>query len=274
MSGRNDTPSSKAGSRAVNAGLTAFTAYDALHQSSVATGAASNAQIAKSAGTKLAAKGAGGSGGRAAKAAAKAAESNLASMAAKMLDSKVMQFASRAAPVLLAARAGWKAKEGYDQDGLRGAGRGVVQTLDLSKLVMQRGLLERGYDAMFGQAGGQSTPPQPMPGIHMAGGVDRTTMAITAMYDGSNAAGAVVNPGSTMNRPARLSPTQIKEFASANREFGGQQAGAKVASAEQQPQGGPRGFANPSVQKAAQEARGVQNVTDWARNAQPAEKKK
>lgn len=62
----------------------------------------------------------------------------------------------------------------------------------------------------------------------------------------------------------RLSSEQAMDFSSRNEAY----AAARPA-AEDGPGGGPRGFANPANQAAAQQARGVENITEWAQGATP-----
>lgn len=77
-------------------------------------------------------------------------------------------------------------------------------------------------------------------------------------------------PGSAPSAGAQLSLAHAKSFEQANAEFSAgraqasQQAEAQQGDGQGQAMGGPRGFANPNVQFAAQNARGVQNFSDWA----------
>lgn len=66
-------------------------------------------------------------------------------------------------------------------------------------------------------------------------------------------------------RPKALSPEQAAAFDSVEKSF----KRAPQPAEDGTGQGGPRGYANPNTQRAAQEARGVVNFTDWAATAQP-----
>ena len=318
MSGRNDnsTPSrsrnaGKAVGTAANVGLTALTAYETLHHASVATGAAGNAVSAKALGKKIAAKGSAEGAGKVAKAAAKVAENPLAKIAGQVLDSKIVNAASRLAPLLLAARAGWKAADGFQKDGARGAGRGLVETMDPTALAPmlvnavagthldERGALTRGYDAAFGRAPTPASTSAPSPNGEQGRG-DPTTLAVVAhAAQAQSPPAAAAAPAAGSQQQPRLDAGQLHQFGMANQNFMARQAAAPAAApaqqqaagkpsgqgsmpgakqpkqagqskgpaAEDKKKGGPKGFANPSTQRAAQEARGVKNVSDWARNA-------
>lgn len=86
---------------------------------------------------------------------------------------------------------------------------------------------------------------------------------------------------SQMSRPqgtGRLDFAQQAEFAKRDQAYRRHQApskGRNAAPSQRYGSGeGKRGFANPAVQKAAQEARGVQNITNWAKDAEPGSKKR
>lgn len=76
-----------------------------------------------------------------------------------------------------------------------------------------------------------------------------------------NAAFGVAAPNGVSGMSGRLSADQQQSFAKANAAYGSKAKSSK--SAENADKKG-RGFANAAVQKAAQEARGVKNVTPWA----------
>ena len=74
---------------------------------------------------------------------------------------------------------------------------------------------------------------------------------------------------SAMSRPGQsssLTPAQKDQFRKENAKFSAavqQRPPKKKGSGETR-----RGFANPAVQKSAQQARGVQNISDWAEDAE------
>lgn len=106
--------------------------------------------------------------------AAKAADSRGGQALAKgfnaVANSKVAGVAAKVSLPLLIARAGWNAGKGYAEDGVRGAGRGLIQTLDPTALLSMlagktgvasslagsagdgRGVGERIYDHYLGSA--------------------------------------------------------------------------------------------------------------------------
>lgn len=106
--------------------------------------------------------------------AAKVADSRGGQMLGKTLNavanSKAASIAAKASLPLLIARAGWNAGKGYAEDGVRGAGRGIIQTLDPTALISMvagktgiasslagsagdgRGVGERIYDRLLGSS--------------------------------------------------------------------------------------------------------------------------
>lgn len=67
-----------------------------------------------------------------------------------------VKFAGKMAVPLQILSAGAHAGEGFAEDGIRGAGRGVLNSLDPSTLWLDKGYLASAYDNAFGAA----TPPE------------------------------------------------------------------------------------------------------------------
>lgn len=106
--------------------------------------------------------------------AAKVADSRGGQMLGKTLNavanSKATNIAAKVSLPLLIARAGWNAGKGYAEDGVRGAGRGIIQTIDPTALISMvagktglasslagsagdgRGVGERIYDRLLGSS--------------------------------------------------------------------------------------------------------------------------
>lgn len=156
----------------------------------------------------------------------------------------------------LPAVVGWSAYQGAQEDKntLRGAVRGAIRGLDPSAIFMARGLGERAFDGAFGQATPKTsfwdTGPRPP-------FMDTFQKSLQKMRGAD--AGLQGSSG-------RLNAEQKKQFAVANAAFG-----QRALPAPEKNAGGEkaaRGWANPAVQMAAQEARGVVNVTDWAQSGE------
>lgn len=161
--GRGTSGRSTAG-RTIDAVATGVATFDAINHTS---SAASNLHQARSIAGRVVAKGrAGQAAGRTlskvANAAAKVADSRVGSALGKTVNtiagSTAFKVASRASLPLLGVRAGMNAFTGFQNDGVRGAVRGALSTVDPTGLVNSiaggdgRGVVERGFDAIFGQA--------------------------------------------------------------------------------------------------------------------------
>lgn len=151
-----------------------------------------------------------------------------------------------AGKLILPVTMAWSAAQGAREDQgsmLRGAVRGAVRALDPTQMFMERGLGERAVDATLG-----SMPKPQAPSLW--------NQKLSPWQQGS-AFGPPMQHG-------RLTADQQRQFADANASFAVRQAQAATAKAEAAKEKGARGWANPAVQMAAQQARGVENVTDWA----------
>lgn len=151
-----------------------------------------------------------------------------------------------AGKLILPVTMAWSAAQGAREDQgsmLRGAVRGAVRALDPTQMFMDRGLGERAVDATLG-----SMPKPQAPSLW--------NQKLSPWQQGS-AFGPPMQHG-------RLTDDQKRQFADANASFAVRQAQAATAKAEAAKEKGARGWANPAVQMAAQQARGVENVTDWA----------
>jgi hypothetical protein len=73
--------------------------------------------------------------------------------------------------------------------------------------------------------------------------------------------GALKTPAA---QPGTMTPGDAKRIETANAAFSRQQAAQSSGQADEGQGSGPRGWANPAVQFAAQQARGVQQFSDWA----------
>lgn len=242
-------------------------AYDLGHSAANVSGAvastASNAQIGGKAGSKIAARGnAGRSITGLSRAVARAADSNAARVASKVVNSPVVSGLSRFALPILAGRMAWNGIEGYKKDGWKGAALGAADAATF-------GLATSGVNKAAGLYQAAFASPS-------SGGGDKTTIEL-AKAAGHGMFGSPANAAPAPKEPKggspRLDAAKQKEFASENQRYM-QQGGGAQPSTQQQDQGGGnrlRGFANPAVLRAAQEARGVK-VSEWAANAEPAEK--
>lgn len=155
-----------------------------------------------------------------------------------------------AGKLILPVSMAWSAAQGAREDQgsmLRGAVRGAVRALDPTQMFMERGLGERAVDATLG-----SMPKPQAPSLW--------NQKLSPWQQGS-AFGPPMQHG-------RLTEDQKRQFAAANASFAVRQAQAATAKAEAAKEKGARGWANPAVQMAAQQARGVENVTDWAAQGQ------
>ncbi len=242
---------------AVGGATIAAAAYDVKQYSAQAagavTGGARNAQKAAKGAGKLAARGASGAakGLGIANAAAKAAQSPAAAVAGKILNSPLVNGLSRVALPILAARAAYNAYQGYQKDGVRGAVLGAADAATFGLASVGFDKAKSAYNTAFG---GPSN-----------GGLDPTAKALVE----------TTSPGkqfSDLTRPAfqppggspRITTAQAERYSAANGKFS---AGAQEkGEGDKQATGGPRGFANPATQFAAQSARGVRNISDWARD--------
>ncbi len=118
-----------------------------------------------------------------------------------------------------------------DENRLRGAARGAATALDPTAIFMRRGLMQRGFDAVFGEA-------------------DRPKSAIgfdNKDIDTHQGKGAIQQRriNSSSNEP------RTKAFNTANANFEGMKAASAAPSSNSL-----RGWRNPAVQAAAQAARG------------------
>lgn len=167
--------------------------------------------------------------------------------------------------VALPAVVGWSAYQGAKEDDnkVRGAARGAIRGLDPTSLLMARGLGERAFDAAFGAAKPKSvwetTPRPPFQDVF------RQEMGkMRDRFEGKPEPSLwekMWKSTPQSGQSGSLTPQQQKQFAGANAAYGRrQQTAAKPDAADG------RGWANPAVQAAAQQARGVQNVTAWAAN--------
>jgi hypothetical protein len=94
--------------------------------------------------------------------------------------------------------------------------------------------------------------------------IDRDPAAAGAKPPGT---GKAPRPQAAVTGP--VSRDAAKKFEAANAEFSGDRAAQSQQTASvdgEKPKGGPRGFANPNAQFAAQTARGVKNFSDWAQS--------
>lgn len=257
------------GSRMIDAAVGGATigaaAYDLGHQAANAAGAvastASNAQIGGKVGSKLAARGdAGRSITGISKAVAKASGSNAASVASKVVNSPIVSGLSRFALPILGARMAWNGYEGYQKDGWRGAAMGAADAATFGLASVGASKAMNAYQSAFASPTGAG---------------DKTTLAL-AKEAGHGMFGSPANAApAPKGGDARLDGAKQKEFAAANDRFMKGGGAAQPSQQQQQDQGGGnrlRGFANPAVLRAAQEARGVK-VSEWAANAEPAEKR-
>ncbi len=160
--------------------------------------------------------------------AARGASTKAGSTAAAVLNRVVanpaVQFASKASLPLLAFRAGMNVAKGYNADGVRGAARGALSTLDPTALATmfmsdQRGVAERTFDAVFGRA--PKLPP-PVAGAFL----DPAAAARTA----GNEAKAATETTGGQRQPAapdkaRGGPVEVKPY---TRSDGSQVAGYSV----------------------------------------------
>lgn len=253
-----------------------------LHAAASTTGVAAQSHAAQKVGKRVVARGAAlKSGERAAaetrrgrvadnvalKAATKleqAAASKHLTMLAQIANSRMVAVASKAALPLLVARAAWEAGRGYQKDGVKGALLGGADALTMG----------RASATMEGFAKGG-----------VGGAADALTFNIASwVADKASRATAAAKSdapaptGSSAPAPVRIT----RENAALARMYGETRAlERQTQTAEAGGQtGGPRGFANPAVQFAAQSARGVQNVSDWAQagqrtaSAEPADDKR
>lgn len=173
-------------------------------------------------------------------------------VAAKGVEMAAKAVGRVAMPAMLAYGAYQGAKE--DKNTIRGAARGAIRSLDPTSIFMARGLGERAFDAAFG--GADPTRSLMDPGARPPfGDVFKQEM---------DRLGSRWQSGNAIGGPGRLSQAQQQQFAAANERYGSQ---PKTQPDKKGGGGGGRGFANPNNQKAAQEARGVENITDWARSA-------
>lgn len=261
------------GSRAVDAAIGGATigamAYDIGHQAANISGAvastASNAKMGAKGGSKLAARGAAGrSVTGLSKAVARAASSNAAQVASKVVNSPVVSGLSRFALPILAGRMAWNGYEGYKKDGWKGAALGAADAATFGLASVGANKAAAAYQAAFASPTGVG---------------DKTTMAL-AKAAGHGMFGSPANAAPAPKVPQggspRLDTAKQKEFAAQNdrymRAAGGGQPQEQSKQGEQGGGNRLRGFANPAVLRAAQEARGVK-VSEWAANAEPAEKK-
>jgi uncharacterized protein YnzC (UPF0291/DUF896 family) len=83
--------------------------------------------------------------------------------------------------------------------------------------------------------------------------------------------GAAVKDAVGSRESSGMTKEQAAMYAASNAAFEGMRQMPKQGEQAGDGGGGPRGFANPTVQFAAQQARGVENVTPWAQGAPPAE---
>lgn len=257
-------------SRAIDAAVGGATigamAYDAGHHAanvaSVVTSSASNSQIGAKVGSRIAERGAAGiSRTGFSTAVAKAASSSAGQAAGRIIASPIVSGLSRFALPVLGARMAWNAVTGYRRDGIKGAMLGAADaaTFGLASSGLNKAV--NMYQAAF----------------HAPGGGDPTSMAL-AKAAGHGVFSSPANAAPAEKQPPggspRLDSSKQREFAAANDAFTRSQA--RTSPAPDGEGGGSRlrGFANPAVQKSAQEARGVQNISDWARNAEPGEKSK
>lgn len=259
------TQVSRAIDAAVGGATIAAMAYDLGHQAANAAGAiastASNAQLGGKAGSKLAERGASGrSVTGLSNAISRAAGSNAGQVASKVVNSPVVSGLSRFALPILAGRMAWNGIEGYRKDGWKGAVLGAADAATFGLASAGTNKAINLYQAAFHSPGGDAMT------LSLAKAAGHGMFSSPA-----NAAPAAKEP---RGGNARLDQEQQRQFAAADKSFAGSMA--RTPSEPRQDQGGSRlrGFANPAVQKAAQEARGVVNVSDWARNAEPREKRK
>lgn len=165
---------------------------------------------------------------------------------------KVAQVAGKFL-VPAAAAAGAVMGATRDENRLRGAGRGAVSSFDPTALVMKRGVAERAYDAVFGEA----DRPRSWTGTinrDTGDGSHRGQGAIRSKRGGQSGSWDDSNAGQTTN-PSGSTTTN---FASANKGFSVANAafsGMKSAPS-QELSNSKRGWANASTQAAAQAAKG------------------
>lgn len=172
------------------------------------------------------------------KEAGKAAAPGLALMAL----GAVSKTAGRAIlPVMAAVQIGLGAKEdsGSALRRVRGAGRGLVRTLDPSAMFMTRGFGERGYDAVFGK-------------------IEHAEPGMWERLTGAKPKPADAPPSNAIDADT---------FKKANEAFEAKrQSGLSTFSGFEPPTSN-QGYANPSVQRQLQLKRGVpeENITPWAK---------
>lgn len=160
--------------------------------------------------------------------------------------STVSKVAGRAILPVMTAYSAFQGAREDKGSWARGAVRGAVRALDPTQLFMDRGYGEQAVDALLGAA-----PKPKEPSMW-----ERMTAPFT-----SGSAAAMPGQG-----PQRLSAGQQQQFDKANAGYRMDTPPAPQANPSRKGEKGARGFANPHVQKAAQEARGVQNITDWAQS--------
>lgn len=145
-------------------------------------------------------------------------------------NSKVASIAARASLPLLIARAGWNAGKGYSEDGIRGAGRGIIQTLDPTALISMlagktgiasslagsagdgRGVAERLYDRALGSASKPHAREADHLSAPMSGsGEQRSTVYSSMIAHGTGmAAGAAMIASPSAPGKAGALPPQTK----------------------------------------------------------------
>lgn len=172
---------------------------------------------------------------------------------------KGLQIAAKVAGrVALPAVVGYSAYQGAQEDKntIRGAVRGAIRGLDPTSIFMARGLGERVYDAAFGQAESPRSFWDVTPKPPFGETFKKEMNKLGDRFRSGDASGG------------RLTPAQEQQFARADSAYRSRNAAAVKAEKPKKGESKGRGFANPSVQMAAQQGRGVQNITAWAESGQ------
>lgn len=124
-----------------------------------------------------------------------------------------------------------------DGNRVRGAARGALEMMDPTELFMERGIAERAFDAIFGRA-------KPAGQMQAAMAANKTpAVGSMARPTGGSPVGS---PKAYLNDGAKAKAAKAPATQKASKVRGAAASGQA---------GGPRGFANKAVQKAAQDAR-------------------
>ena len=167
-----------------------------------------------------------------------------------------MNGLSKVALPILAARAAYNAFTGYQKDGAKGAllGAADVATFGLASIGFNKA--KAAYDSAMAPASSTDTLTASL------------AKANASMFPTSGRTTVSEAPGGS----ARISTADASKFTRENQRFMPPVGAKPPGEGGDKPTGGPRGFANPAVQRAAQEARGVMNVSEWAKGAKAAPK--